>query len=328
MTLNGVSRCFPIPSIRCHTLLFELIFHGALRAGFGKFTDKTDIARNHKIRHMGFTVTHEIHRVDGLAGLWHHCHHDVVFAQVRRNGVCGRLQNLGVTVDDLFHFKRRNIFPTPPHKIAFAIDKKEVIVFILISQIATANPAPTGFFFRGFGIFVIFRQSATAFGAVDELADFARRQLVVIVVHHLHLIRRASFAHRAHFTFGLGLGVNHEPAFGLRVKLHDLHAKALFKGFPNRLGGGCAEHHAHGVVRVVGLFRLLGQDRNHGAQTQGIGGTVASAILPKPTGAKAFGHGHLGVCGHGHPDHILAADVKQGQGVVDHVLFVEAGHNR
>src|SRR5205807_7435861 len=88
-----------------------------------------------------------------------------------------------------------------------------------------------------------------------------------------------------------------------------------------------AQGYAQGIGMIIRTWRLFVQDGNHGAQKQRKGSTVRTYILPKTTGAKASSQGDGSVGDEGHPDHVLAADVKQGERVVHHVLRRVAGHD-
>ena len=50
--------------------------------------------------------------------------------------------------------------------------------------------------------------------------------------------------------------------------------------------------------------------------------------MPETTGTEPFSQGNGGVGDEGHPDHVLAADVKQRERIVHHVLRRIARHDR
>ena len=107
-------------------------------------------------------------------------------------------------------------------------------------EVAAANPAATRFFGSGIGIFVIFGERPSPLGTVDEFADFIRRQRLVVLIHDLYIKRRPRLTHGPYFAYFLGIGIDHEAAFGLRVELDNLGVKTLLELFPDRTWRGSA----------------------------------------------------------------------------------------
>src|SRR4029453_14766723 len=93
-----------------------------------------------------------------------------------------------MAVDNLLNLKRGNIFTAAPHKIVFAVNEEEEAVVILIGEVATANPAPTGFLCCRFRVFIIFGQGRTSRWPVDQFAHGSWRQLTVLLVYHFYLV--------------------------------------------------------------------------------------------------------------------------------------------
>src|SRR5262249_55674293 len=112
-----------------------------------------------------------------------------------------------MAVDNLLDLKRGNVFAPAPHKVVFAIHEEKVAVVILISEVATANPAPTGFLCCRFRIFIIFGQGRTSHWPVDQFAHGSWRQLTVLLVHNLYLVTGTWLTHGANFPCSFGIGV-------------------------------------------------------------------------------------------------------------------------
>src|SRR5215510_8371512 len=134
-----------------------------------------------------------------------------------------------MAVDNLLDLKGGDVFTPAPHKVVFAVDEEEVAVAILIGEIAAPNPASTGFLGRRFRVFIVFGQGRATPWPVDQLAHGSRRKLAVLLVDHLHLEAGTRLAHRANFTCCLGVGVEQETAFSLRIQLNNLDIKTPLK---------------------------------------------------------------------------------------------------
>src|SRR5437867_2599969 len=104
-----------------------------------------------------------------------------------------------MAVNDLLDLKRGDIFTAAPHKVVFAVHEEEVAVVILIGEVATPNPAATGFLCRRFRIFIICGQGRTSRWPVDQFAHCPERELTVLLVDYLHLEASTRLAHRANF---------------------------------------------------------------------------------------------------------------------------------
>src|SRR5215813_15471147 len=103
-----------------------------------------------------------------------------------------------MAVDDLLDLKRGNVFAPAPHKVVFAVHEEEVAIVVLIGEVATANPAPTGFLCRRFRVFIIFGQDRASRRSVDQFAHGPWRELTVLLVDDLHLVTGTRLAHGTH----------------------------------------------------------------------------------------------------------------------------------
>src|SRR2546422_2282480 len=92
-----------------------------------------------------------------------------------------------MAIDNPLNLKGGDVFAPAAHEVVFAVHEEEVAVVILVGQVATANPASTGFLCRRFRVFIIFSQGRASRWPVDQFTHGPWRELAVLLVDHLHL---------------------------------------------------------------------------------------------------------------------------------------------
>ena len=131
--------------------------------------------------------------------------------------------NIGVPLDNRFHFDGIDVFPPADHQVLFSIDKINKAVFVAFAQIPGKQPAVSDRLGRQFGVFIIFLHEA---GALDNnLPDLTLGNIFALVVNDTGVPQQTRFSDGTDFGFISDPEVQRSRSGGLTqsigvVKLH------------------------------------------------------------------------------------------------------------
>src|SRR5215210_2852925 len=241
----------------------DLALEDLPRRSLGQLVHEPDRARVLVGRDLLLDVRPQLVHVDVLAVLEGDGGRDLLAELVVWHADHRHLGHRGVLVEHLLDLARVDVVAAADDQVLLAVDDEEVAVLVHAGHVAGVEPAAAHAVLRGLGPAPVALHDVVA--ADDDLADLARRQVVVVVVDHLHLDALDRRADRARLALAVGVVERgHRRRLAQAVPLEDDAAELVLEGAHDLHRHRRAARSAQAQARGVGGPRVVEHRHVHG----------------------------------------------------------------